>query len=56
MKSDGSYVGRASPEIDIIEATIHDGVGYVSLSGQWAPYNVSFEPSFFFSFTLRART
>lgn len=41
MKSDGSYVGRAAPEIDIIEATIHDGVGYVSLSAQWAPFNVS---------------
>ncbi|RXW16033.1 hypothetical protein EST38_g9828 [Candolleomyces aberdarensis] len=42
VKSDGSYVGRASPEIDIIEATIHDGVGYVSLSGQWAPYNAEY--------------
>ncbi|KAJ2919795.1 hypothetical protein MD484_g536, partial [Candolleomyces efflorescens] len=42
MKSDGSYVGRAAPEIDIIEATVHDGVGYVSLSSQWAPFNAQY--------------
>ncbi|KAJ2919796.1 hypothetical protein MD484_g531, partial [Candolleomyces efflorescens] len=42
MKSDGSYVGRSSPEIDIIEATIENGVGYGSLSGQWAPYNAEY--------------
>ncbi|KAJ2933707.1 hypothetical protein H1R20_g3344, partial [Candolleomyces eurysporus] len=42
MKPDGSYVGRAAPEIDIIEATVHGGVGYVSLSSQWAPFNAEY--------------
>lgn len=41
MRSDGSYVGRSAPEIDVIEATIHNGRGAVSLSAQWGPYNVS---------------
>lgn len=57
MRSDGSYVGRSAPEIDIFEATvIHNVKGQVwekkllmfvfadvrqvSVSGQWAPYNV----------------
>lgn len=30
MRKDGSYVGRAAPEIDIIEATVTEGVGHVS--------------------------
>lgn len=36
--SDGTYVGRSAPEIDIIEAQIDDhlGGGAVSQSGQWA--------------------
>ncbi|KAF8650085.1 hypothetical protein AX16_005411 [Volvariella volvacea WC 439] len=42
MRSDGSYVGRAAPEIDIIEATVEHGVGKVSLSSQWAPYNAGY--------------
>lgn len=29
MRSDGSYVGRAAPEIDVLEATVTDGIGYV---------------------------
>ncbi len=29
MRKDGTYVGRAAPEIDILEATVTDGVGYV---------------------------
>ncbi|KAH9837168.1 beta-glucan synthesis-associated [Rhodofomes roseus] len=39
MHQDGTYVGRAAPEIDIFEATITNGMGAVSQSGQWAPYN-----------------
>ncbi|EPT03887.1 hypothetical protein FOMPIDRAFT_120852 [Fomitopsis schrenkii] len=39
MHSDGTYVGRAAPEIDIFEALISDGKGQVSQSGQWAPFN-----------------
>ncbi|KAF8648209.1 hypothetical protein AX16_006348 [Volvariella volvacea WC 439] len=42
MRPDGSYVGRAAPEIDIFEATIEDDVGKVSLSSQWAPYNAGY--------------
>lgn len=30
MRPDGSYVGRAAPEIDVLEATVTDGIGYVS--------------------------
>jgi len=29
MRPDGSYVGRAAPEIDVLEATVTDGIGYV---------------------------
>jgi hypothetical protein len=29
MRSNGSYVGRAAPEIDIFEAIVDDGVGKV---------------------------
>jgi len=50
-RKDGTFVGRAAPEIDMIEATIHGGweededarYGQVSLSGQWAPFNPSYE-------------
>lgn len=41
MHADGTYVGRAAPEIDIFEAQI-TGVpltGQVSQSCQWAPFN-----------------
>jgi hypothetical protein len=41
MRSDGSYVGRAAPEIDLFEALVDADGGKVSLSAQWAPYNVS---------------
>ncbi|PBK69280.1 beta-glucan synthesis-associated protein [Armillaria solidipes] len=37
--SDGTYVGRASPEIDVFEAQVSDDIGQVSQSGQWAPFN-----------------
>ncbi|KAK7441814.1 hypothetical protein VKT23_016476 [Stygiomarasmius scandens] len=42
VHEDGSYVGRAAPEIDVFEAQIQNGVGYVSQSGQWAPYNPNY--------------
>lgn len=42
MRKDGTFVGRSSPEIDIFEATVHDSEGYVSLSGQWAPFNAQY--------------
>lgn len=38
---DGTWVGRAAPEIDVIEAQVdqHTLIGHVSQSAQWAPYN-----------------
>lgn len=43
MHEDGTYVGRGAPEIDVFEAqiTITDdvGIGEVSQSAQWAPFN-----------------
>ncbi|TEB12334.1 beta-glucan synthesis-associated protein KRE6 [Coprinellus micaceus] len=42
MKSDGTYVGRAAPEIDIIEAIVEGGEGHASLSAQWAPFNADY--------------
>ncbi|KAH8792942.1 beta-glucan synthesis-associated protein [Flagelloscypha sp. PMI_526] len=41
--SDGTYVGRSSPEIDIFEAQIEDDGGHVSQSAQWAPFNHAYE-------------
>jgi hypothetical protein len=29
MRKDGTYVGRSAPEIDVLEATIVDGVSLV---------------------------
>ncbi|KAJ6550125.1 beta-glucan synthesis-associated [Mycena capillaripes] len=40
--TDGSYVGRSAPEIDVFEAQIQDGEGAVSQSGQWAPFNAGY--------------
>ncbi|EAL19980.1 hypothetical protein CNBF3070 [Cryptococcus deneoformans B-3501A] len=42
--SDGSFVGRSAPEIDIFEATLDMsiGKGQVSQSGQWAPFNPNY--------------
>ncbi|KAG8862814.1 hypothetical protein FRB96_000824 [Tulasnella sp. 330] len=39
--SNGSYVGRSAPEIDILEAEVDQGTltGFVSQSAQWAPFN-----------------
>lgn len=42
MRADGSYVGRSAPEIDIFEAIVDAGVGKVSLSSQWAPFNAKY--------------
>lgn len=41
MHSDGTYVGRSAPEIDLFEAEISGTplTGGVSQSGQWAPFN-----------------
>lgn len=42
VRADGTYVGRAAPEIDIFEAIVEGGVGKVSLSSQWAPFNAEY--------------
>ncbi|KAJ7085431.1 beta-glucan synthesis-associated [Mycena belliarum] len=47
IHKDGSYVGRAAPEIDVFEAQMIDEkgkpiVGGVSQSGQWAPFNAAY--------------
>ncbi|KAJ6567708.1 beta-glucan synthesis-associated [Mycena vulgaris] len=42
IHSDGTYVGRSAPEIDVFEAQISDGIGSVSQSGQWAPFNAAY--------------
>lgn len=45
VHSDGTYVGRSAPEIDIFEAQVTKRVkgdplqGQVSQSAQWAPFN-----------------
>ena len=41
-RSDGSFVGRSAPEIDLFEALIDGKRGQVSQSAQWAPFNVRF--------------
>ncbi|EIN14050.1 beta-glucan synthesis-associated protein [Punctularia strigosozonata HHB-11173 SS5] len=44
VHSDGTYVGRSAPEIDIFEAQITGDprTGQVSQSGQWAPFNAGY--------------
>ncbi|KAF9054959.1 glycoside hydrolase family 16 protein [Hymenopellis radicata] len=42
MHSDGSFVGRAAPEIDVFEAQVSNSIGEVSQSGQWAPFNEAY--------------
>ncbi|CAL1695574.1 unnamed protein product [Somion occarium] len=44
VHADGSYVGRAAPEIDIFEAQITGTplTGQVSQSCQWAPFNAEY--------------
>ncbi|KAG6820547.1 hypothetical protein H0H93_015432 [Arthromyces matolae] len=44
VRSDGTYVGRAAPEIDIFEALVStDDQGQVSQSAQWAPFNARYD-------------
>ncbi|KAF8622154.1 hypothetical protein AX15_007272 [Amanita polypyramis BW_CC] len=44
LHADGSYVGRSAPEIDLLEAQVSGipGVGQVSQSAQWAPFDYSY--------------
>ncbi|KIM41999.1 glycoside hydrolase family 16 protein [Hebeloma cylindrosporum] len=42
IHADGTYVGRAAPEIDVIEAIVTDGVGMGSFSAQFGPYNARY--------------
>ncbi|KAG6879217.1 hypothetical protein C0992_004359 [Termitomyces sp. T32_za158] len=41
--TDGTYVGRAAPEIDVYEAIVTDQKGQVSQSAQWAPFNAQYD-------------
>ncbi|KAJ1034868.1 hypothetical protein NDA18_000476 [Ustilago nuda] len=41
--SNGNFVGRAAPEIDVIEAQVGNGRGGVSQSGQWMPANYGYQ-------------
>lgn len=43
VHADGTFVGRAAPEIDIFEAQVANGVGDVSQSCQWAPFNYAYQ-------------
>ncbi|KJA25874.1 glycoside hydrolase family 16 protein [Hypholoma sublateritium FD-334 SS-4] len=45
VHSDGTYVGRSAPEIDIFEAQISGTPlsGQVSQSAQWAPFNYEYQ-------------
>ncbi|KAF8140401.1 glycoside hydrolase family 16 protein [Boletus edulis] len=45
VHSDGTYVGRSAPEIDIFESQITGSPlqGQVSQSAQWAPMNAAYE-------------
>jgi beta-glucanase (GH16 family) len=48
VHSDGSYVGRSAPEIDIFEAQVTGPAGQtlegqVSQSAQWAPFNAAYQ-------------
>ena len=42
---DGTWKGRAAPEIDMFEATVAGNEGEVSQSAQWAPFNPSYNVS-----------
>ncbi|KAL0951415.1 hypothetical protein HGRIS_008107 [Hohenbuehelia grisea] len=45
VHSDGTYVGRSAPEIDVFEAQVKGDppVGEVSQSAQWGPFNARYE-------------
>jgi beta-glucanase (GH16 family) len=44
MHADGTFVGRAAPEIDVFEAQISGRplTGFVSQSAQWGPFNAEY--------------
>ena len=44
LHDDGTFVGRAAPEIDIFEAQVDSKLlaGFVSQSAQWAPFNAGY--------------
>ncbi|KAH9476791.1 Beta-glucan synthesis-associated protein KRE6 [Psilocybe cubensis] len=42
IRPDGTFVGRSSPEIDVLEAIVNNGVGQASLSAQWAPFDAGY--------------
>ncbi|TFK77251.1 beta-glucan synthesis-associated [Pluteus cervinus] len=44
VHSDGSFVGRSAPEIDVLEAQVTGAplTGQVSQSAQWAPFNAQY--------------
>ncbi|KAH9837169.1 beta-glucan synthesis-associated [Rhodofomes roseus] len=39
LHDDGTYVGRSAPEIDVFEGSSGGGIGQVSQSAQWAPFD-----------------
>lgn len=43
VKADGTFVGRAAPELDILEALVEGGEGHTSASAQWAPFNAEYQ-------------
>lgn len=45
VASDGTYVGRSAPEIDVFEAIVDGTTGQVSMSAQWGPYNAAYKPN-----------
>ncbi|KAJ3550468.1 hypothetical protein NMY22_g456 [Coprinellus aureogranulatus] len=42
MRKDGTYVGRAAPEIDVIEAIVEFDRSKGEYEGRWAPYNAAY--------------
>ncbi|KAI0734482.1 beta-glucan synthesis-associated [Fomitopsis betulina] len=43
VHDDGTYVGRSAPEIDVFESSVSiDGIGQVSQSAQWAPFDYNY--------------
>jgi len=43
VHSDGTFVGRSAPEIDVFEAQISQDFAAVSQSAQWAPFNAGYQ-------------
>ncbi|KAG8904179.1 hypothetical protein FRB99_002127 [Tulasnella sp. 403] len=44
VRTDGTFVGRSAPEIDILEAQVAaTGTGHVSQSAQFAPFNAHYK-------------